>query len=220
MLLEVFGFVTGLIYLFLEIRQKKIMWVVGAISGAAYIIIFMNQRLFANMSIQIYYLLVSIYGWLAWTRIKRMAKRSKAEAKSGTEAEAETETGAGAWAEPGGGETRDKICYKHADKKTLAWSFVLFVVLSSLLYAFLEIIDKDPMPLLDAATFSLSIIATWWLSRCIIDQWIVWVFTDVAIAAICFHSGLVLSGILYILYSIFAVCGYYYWKRVGIRIKR
>lgn len=214
MLLEIFGFVTGLIYLFLEIRQKKIMWVVGAISGAAYIIIFMNQRLFANMSIQIYYLLVSIYGWLAWTRIKRMAKRNKAEAKS------ETEAGAEAGAEPGGGETRDKICYKHADKKTLAWSFVLFVVLSSLLYAFLEIIDKDPMPLLDAATFSLSIIATWWLSRCIIDQWIVWVFTDVAIAAICFHSGLVLSGILYILYSIFAVCGYYYWKRVGIRIKR
>lgn len=211
MLLEVFGFVTGLIYLFLEIRQKKIMWVVGAVSGTAYIIIFMNQRLFANMSIQIYYLLVSIYGWLAWTRIKRMAKRNKVEAKS------ETETGAGA--EHVGGEKKDKICYRHADMKTLAWSFVLFVVLSALLYAFLKIIDNDPMPLLDSATCSLSIIATWWLSRCIIDQWIVWVFTDVAIAVICFHSGLVLSGILYILYSIFAICGYYYWRRVGVRIK-
>lgn len=204
MLLEVFGFVTGLIYLLLEIRQKKIMWVVGAVSGAAYIIIFMKQQLFANMSIQVYYLLVSIYGWLAWTRIKRRSKGEVERRDKETNVE----------------EMKEKICYKRADMTTLVWSFVLFLVLSVALYVFLKIIDEDPMPLLDSATFSLSIIATWWLSRCIIDQWIVWVFTDVAIAVICFHSGLVLSGILYILYSIFAVYGYYYWKRVGVRIER
>lgn len=204
MLLEVFGFVTGLIYLLLEIRQKKIMWVVGAVSGAAYIIIFMKQQLFANMSIQVYYLLVSIYGWLAWTRIKRRSKGEVERRDKETNVE----------------EMKEKICYKRADMTTLVWSFVLFLVLSVALYAFLKIIDEDPMPLLDSATFSLSIIATWWLSRCIIDQWIVWVFTDVAIAVICFHSGLVLSGILYILYSIFAVYGYYYWKREGVRIER
>ncbi len=201
MLLEIFGFVTGLVYLFLEIGQRRIMWVVGALSGTAYIIIFMNQGLFANMSVQIYYLLVSIYGWLCWGRLK---KRRGTEVDAGTNTNTNTNT--------------NTICYRYADMKILAWSFLLFVILSALLFVFLKFLDRDPMPLLDAATFSLSIIATWWLSRCIIDQWIVWVVTDVAIAVICFGSGLVLSGILYLLYSAFAVYGYFYWKKVGVRL--
>lgn len=203
-MLEIFGFVTGLIYLFLEIGQKKIMWVVGAISGAAYIIIFMNQGLYANMSIQIYYLLVSIYGWFMWARLKKREK-------SGTDA--------GSDLKPGKGEDgKERICYKHADIKTLIWSALFFAILSAVLFLFLKFFDKDPMPLLDSVTFSLSIIATWWLSRCIIDQWLVWVVTDVAIAAICFDSGLTLSGILYVLYSIFAIYGYLYWKKAGEKI--
>ncbi len=195
MLLEIVGFVTGLVYLFLEIGQKRIMWVVGALSGTAYIIIFMNQGLYANMSVQIYYLLVSIYGWLCWGRLKN---------RRGAEVDSKANSNA--------------ICYRYADMKILAWSFLFFVILSALLFLFLKFLDRDPMPFLDAATFSLSIIATWWLSRCIIDQWIVWVVTDVSIAVICFGSGLVLSGILYLLYSAFAVYGYFYWKKVGIRL--
>ena len=203
-MLEIFGFVTGLLYLFLEIMQKKIMWVVGAISGAAYIIIFMNQGLYANMSIQVYYLLVSVYGWYMWAKLK---KREKKNAAASSDLKANKEE-----------DSRERICYKHADRKTLAWSTLLFLILSAALFFFLKFFDKDPMPLLDSVTFSLSIIATWWLSRCIIYQWIVWVFTDVAIAIICFNSGLVLSGILYIISSVFAVCGYLYWKKVGVKL--
>lgn len=184
--------------------QKKIMWVVGAISGAAYIIIFMNQGLYANMTIQVYYLLVSVYGWCMWAKLKKREKKNAA-ASSDLKANREEDSG-------------ERICYKHADRKTLAWSVLLVLILSAVLFFFLKFFDKDPMPLLDSATFSLSIIATWWLSRCIIDQWIVWVFTDVAIAIICFNSGLVLSGILYIIYSVFAACGYLYWKKVGVKL--
>ncbi|MDO4368031.1 MAG: nicotinamide riboside transporter PnuC [Bacteroidales bacterium] len=203
-MLEIFGFVTGLLYLFLEIMQKKIMWVVGAISGAAYIIIFMNQGLYANMTIQVYYLLVSVYGWCMWAKLKKREKKNAA-ASSDLKANREEDSG-------------ERICYKHADRKTLAWSVLLVLILSAVLFFFLKFFDKDPMPLLDSATFSLSIIATWWLSRCIIDQWIVWVFTDVSIAIICFNSGLVLSGILYIIYSVFAAFGYLYWKKVGVKL--
>ena len=180
------------------------MWVVGAISGAAYIIIFMNQGLYANMTIQVYYLLVSVYGWCMWAKLK---KREKKNAAASLDLKANKEE-----------DSRERICYKHADRKTLAWSVLLVLILSAVLFFFLKFFDKDPMPLLDSATFSLSIIATWWLSRCIIDQWIVWVFTDVAIAIICFNSGLVLSGILYIIYSVFAAFGYLYWKKVGVKL--
>ena len=156
-MLEIFGFITGLLYLFLEIMQKKIMWVVGAISGAAYIIIFMNQGLYANMSIQVYYLLVSVYGWYMWAKLKKREIKNSTASSDLKLSKVE--------------DSIERICYKHADRKTLAWSALLFLILSAVLFFFLKFFDYDPMPLLDSATFSLSIIATWWLSRCIIDQW-------------------------------------------------
>ncbi|MFA6334087.1 MAG: nicotinamide riboside transporter PnuC [Bacteroidales bacterium] len=64
--IEVFGAVTGLIYVLLEIRQKRAMWIVGGISALTYILIFLNAGLIAATGLQLYYLAMSIYGWKNW----------------------------------------------------------------------------------------------------------------------------------------------------------
>ena len=49
--MEYFAFITGLLYLVLEIRQNSIMWVVGVISAMAYIIVFAESSLFADPAV-------------------------------------------------------------------------------------------------------------------------------------------------------------------------
>src|SRR5512140_1983870 len=66
--IEIFGAVTGVIYVFMEIRQKLWLWPVGIITSAVYIWVFFTGKLYADMSLQVYYLVISIMGWYWWTR--------------------------------------------------------------------------------------------------------------------------------------------------------
>jgi len=64
--LEIFGAVTGLMYVYLEIVQKRSMWVVGGISALIYIAVFMDSGLFAATFLQVCFFVMSIYGWIVW----------------------------------------------------------------------------------------------------------------------------------------------------------
>ncbi len=60
--------VSGIIYVILEIRQKLWLWPVGIITSAVYIWIFFTGKLYADMSLQVYYLVISCVGWYWWIR--------------------------------------------------------------------------------------------------------------------------------------------------------
>ena len=70
--MEIFAFITGIAYLVLEIFQNKYMWLVNLLCAAAYAVVFAQSRLYAAMGLQIYYVLMSIYGFWAWQRDKRI----------------------------------------------------------------------------------------------------------------------------------------------------
>src|SRR5450759_1534111 len=66
--IEVFGAVTGIIYVILEIRQNIWLWPVGIVTSAVYIWIFFTCKFYADMSLQGYYLVISVMGWYWWRR--------------------------------------------------------------------------------------------------------------------------------------------------------
>jgi nicotinamide mononucleotide transporter len=75
--IEIFGTVTGIIYVFLEIRQNSWLWPLGLATAAAYVIIFFRSKLYADMSLQIYYVVISALGWYWW--IKGAGRRKEGE---------------------------------------------------------------------------------------------------------------------------------------------
>lgn len=68
--LEYFGVITGLLYLFLEIKQHKAMWVVGPHLPRVCICLPGSAKIYAVMGLQTYYVGISIYGFYQWTRKK------------------------------------------------------------------------------------------------------------------------------------------------------
>ncbi len=66
--IEVFGAVTGLLYIFFSIRQNILLWPLGIFTSAFYIYVFFTTRFYADMSLQFYYLAISAYGWYHWWR--------------------------------------------------------------------------------------------------------------------------------------------------------
>jgi len=64
--IEVFGAVAGLIYLYLEIKQNIWLWPLGIITSAFYTYVFFVSKFYADMGLQVYYLVISFYGWWHW----------------------------------------------------------------------------------------------------------------------------------------------------------
>jgi len=64
--IEIVGAILSLIYLYLSIKQKISLWVFGFFASAFYIVVFFQTKFYADMSLQFYYLAVSVYGWINW----------------------------------------------------------------------------------------------------------------------------------------------------------
>ena len=63
---EIIGVITSLVYLYFSYHQKIWLWPFGIISSGLFIFIFYSTGFYADMSLQGYYLVISLYGWHHW----------------------------------------------------------------------------------------------------------------------------------------------------------
>jgi len=64
--IELMGLIFGLLYIVLSIKENIWCWPAGLITSALYIYVFFNTKFYADMGLQVYYLIVSVYGWYFW----------------------------------------------------------------------------------------------------------------------------------------------------------
>jgi nicotinamide mononucleotide transporter len=66
--IEVFGFVTGAVNVWLLARQNIWNWPIGIANNLAYLILFTTSGLYGDAGLQAVYIGLAIYGWLLWLR--------------------------------------------------------------------------------------------------------------------------------------------------------
>lgn len=72
--LQIVGIVLGLLYLWLEYRANIYLWVVGLVMPVVHGVLYYNAGLYADSSMQVYYVLAGLYGWLVWRNAPRRSK--------------------------------------------------------------------------------------------------------------------------------------------------
>jgi nicotinamide mononucleotide transporter len=65
--IEILATITGLIYLVYSVKGKILLWPFGIITSALYVYVFFRSKIYADMGINIYYVIISIYGWIHWS---------------------------------------------------------------------------------------------------------------------------------------------------------
>lgn len=65
---ELFAVLTGFVAIFFQINAKPIYWPISITNVLLYIIVFFQSKLYAEIILQMYYLAMSIYGWIFWTK--------------------------------------------------------------------------------------------------------------------------------------------------------
>lgn len=64
--IEIAAVIFSLAYLYFSIRQKILLWPMGMASAVLYMVVFFRSKFYADMALNGYYLVVSIYGWIHW----------------------------------------------------------------------------------------------------------------------------------------------------------
>ena len=211
--IEVFGAITGIIYVFLEIRQNIWLWPVGILTSAVYIIVFFTSKFYADMSLQGYYLVISFLGWYWW--LKGTGRRAQ-----GTEQKAEANRlpsleGVGVGyerAERLRDEGTERLVVTRLKLKTGVILAIIFVILYFLLWFILSGLTDSPVPEWDSFITSLSIVATWMLARKIYEHWYLWIAVNSVSSVIFLTRGLYPTVILYLVYLVMSFAGLRKWK--------
>ena len=178
---EIVGSILSFIYLYLSVKQKASLWIFGFLCSSLYAVVFFQSKFYADMTLQFYYLFVSIYGWISWKQQKE---------KSGKE-----------------------LSISRTPKKMIVYLFAASILIFFIYY--LVLINTDsPLPIGDSLTTALSIVATWMLARKYIEYWLIFIVVDMVSAGLYFYKELYPTAILFVVYTIVAVIGYFRWKKL------
>ena len=160
--IEVTGTITGLIYLVYSVRGSILLWPFGIITSALYVYVFFVSKFYADMGLNVYYLIISVYGWMHWSAGKKENI----------------------------GEEKKELPISRVTSRSALW-FLLWIVIFFLIIAFiLKDFTDSPVPFWDAFTTAASIVATYMLAQKIMEHWLIWIVVDAVSAGLYVYKGL------------------------------
>lgn len=188
--LEIIGTAVGLLYIYFEYKASVWVWLTGIIMPAIYIFVYYDSGFYADMGINIYYLIAGLYGWGMWMgrRLWRKEDRQKRDAAP-------------------------LLISRTPRREILPLVLTAAVSFAVIAWILLSFTDSD-VPYGDSFTTALSIVGLWMLARKYVEQWIVWIVVDIACCGLYLYKGLYPTAALYGLYAIIAVFGYFKWARL------
>jgi nicotinamide mononucleotide transporter len=88
-----------------------------------------------------------------------------------------------------------------------------FIVILVLIFLVLKYNTDSDVPYLDAFTTTAGIIATWMMARKLIENWIIWVFTDLISVFMYVEKQLWVTAFLYLIFTTMAILGFVEWRK-------
>lgn len=186
LVLEILGVTIGLIYLWYEYHANARVWIASVIMPCISMWLYFRKGLYADFAINIYYVAIAIYGYLAWTLKSKTASRKIKPARHIT----------------------------HTPVPVVCGCLAAFAALWWLIYYVLEYYTDSNVPVADAFTTALSIVALWMMARKYIEQWWAWLVVDAVCVGLYIYKGIYFYAALYTAYTVIAVFGYLKWKRL------
>lgn len=195
--LELIASVFGLVSVWLARRGSIWVFPVGLVSTALYVYLLWQWQLFGDMLINAYYSLMSIYGWLNWSKNKQtqqviIEKTTKKE-----------------WQSLG------LIAFTTFVFVATIYYFKPFInnyfSFDNISLGFANFIWTDYV---DILTTGLFLVAMLLMAKRKIEHWVVWIIADAISVPLYFYKGLIFTSFQYILFTIIAIFGYISWQKM------
>ena len=183
-LLDILGFVVGLVYLWLEYKASIWLWLASIVMPLIDLFLYYKAGLYADFGMAIYYVLAGIYGFVAWK-----------------------------WFKPAGNDTgqASERPITHFKRSQVLPALAVTLLLWAGIWWILVTFTNSTVPVADAFTTALSIVALWALSQKYAEQWLLWLAVDLVCTILYVRKGIPFKAAIYGLYTVIAVFGYRKW---------
>jgi nicotinamide mononucleotide transporter len=184
--LDILGFVVGLVYLILEYKASIWLWLASIIMPAIDMVLYYKAGLYADFGMAVYYCLAGVYGYLSW----KLFKRSSGDAKRG-----------------------ERPVTRYRKSHILPSAAALLLLWFGIWWMLTHWTDST-VPVADAFTTALSIVALWALAQKYAEQWLLWLVVDAVCCVLYVRKGIPFKAAIYGIYTVVAVLGYRKWLRM------
>jgi nicotinamide mononucleotide transporter len=208
-ILEFTAALFGIISVFFAKKENILVYPTGIISTGIYVYLLSQWNLYGDLIINIYYTLMSIFGWYMWSKVIDDKKNHIPISRTNT---------------------IDKlkaigiflftsifviIVYRHYNVMPNTLNFV-----ESIQYAYSHLASgnlekfREATPYIDTFTTGIFFAAMWLMALKKIENWTLWIIGNIASIPLYFVKGYGFTGIQYIIFLILAILAYKQWKNI------
>lgn len=196
-ILEASGAVLGTLSVYFSIKKNIWVYPTGIVSTMIYVYILFNFGLLGDCLINVYYTIMSIYGWILWAKNSEDHIHVEVTWAAGKE-----------WI-------------------YASILFILSLALVTLIYYYKPYIDNqfsmegtslglyhlDWANWMDVFTTSIFLVGMWFMAKQRIESWIFWIIGDLICIPMMIFKGLGITSVQYLVFTIMAISGYVNWKK-------
>lgn len=187
---ELAGFVLSLAMVYCNIKEIHWGWPLAIASSALYGVVFWNTQLYGEASLQVMFILTSIWGWRQW--------RLGVQAPQAPQVES--------WVKPA---TLQISRLLPAQRHKAIFAFLIaWPAFSFFLYRFT---DSD-VAIWDGLVTALSLLAQYLLAKKKIENWWVWLAVNLITVGLMLVKSLWLTALLYIIFAGLSYVGLKAWQ--------
>ena len=166
-------------------KENILVYPVGIINTILYVYISFEGSLFGEVAVQVYYTIMSIYGWILWTKKNSLQKPVIVITRS-----------------------NKKEWVSHL----LFFSVFFITFFASLTYLKKEF-APGAIPLADAFASATAFTGMWLMAKKKVESWYWWIATNIASIPLYFVKQYVFTSVYYFILLIMAVWGLVEWTR-------
>jgi nicotinamide mononucleotide transporter len=184
--IELLGTLFGLISVYYASRANVLTWPTGIINEIALFALFYQVQLYADMFLQVYFLIVTIFGWRKW--------------KSNTADVPVIRT-----------DTKGRLLLGVILLAGTLLIGTLIMHINHWLPAYFPQPASYPFP--DAFVMTGSILATVLLARKQLENWYLWIIVDIVSVVLYLVKGIYFLSAEYVIFLVLASYGCYQWTK-------
>ncbi|MEI8099207.1 MAG: nicotinamide riboside transporter PnuC [Sediminibacterium sp.] len=184
--LEFIAVFAGIASVWFSRKENILVYPVGLINTIIYIYISIKGNLLGEASVNFYYTVMSIYGWLLW------AKKDNTQHKPVL-----------------------AITYSNQKEwlQQLAFFAVFYLVIYFSLTGLKKSFAPEAIPWADAFASATAYTGMWLMARKKVESWIWWIATNVASIPLYFIKGYVFTSVQFLVLLVLAVAGLIAWQK-------
>jgi nicotinamide mononucleotide transporter len=181
--IEIIGFVTGAACVYGVAKQHLWNWPVGIVNNAAFFFLFLGTGLFADATLQVIFAVLAVYGWYRWVRGRKDTAVTK------------------------------DLPITHASSREMTIMAFAVIAFTGLIAWILHSAAGSTIAIPDSFILAGSLGATLWQAQKKMQHWWLWIVVNVVSVPLYISRGLVLTAILYVIFTGLCIYGLIDWKK-------